>query len=72
MKCLANGRDHVDALTDEVRVPMLVGSAVYDHRPSGVNKYNSAILIEPSALVGERRRELLRRVLGSAQKGVAS
>jgi apolipoprotein N-acyltransferase len=36
------------AMTDEAGVSMLVGSAVYDHQPAKLNKYNSAILIEPS------------------------
>ena len=35
-------------LTDQIGVPMLVGAAVYDHQPSGLNKYNSAILLEPA------------------------
>ena len=34
--------------TDKVGVPMLVGSAVWDHRVSGLRKYNSALLFEPS------------------------
>jgi apolipoprotein N-acyltransferase len=34
--------------TDQIGVPMLVGSAVWDHQASGLNKYNSAILFEPA------------------------
>jgi apolipoprotein N-acyltransferase len=33
--------------TDTVRVPMLVGSICYDHLPTSVEKYNSAILFRP-------------------------
>jgi apolipoprotein N-acyltransferase len=40
--------DDLHASTDEIGVPMLVGSAVYDHGKNGLNKYNSAILFEPS------------------------
>ena len=36
------------ASTDQFGVPMLVGSAVWDHQASGLNKYNSAILFEPT------------------------
>src|SRR5205814_2880554 len=36
------------ALTDEAGVPMLVGSAVYDHQPTKLDKYNSALLFVPS------------------------
>ncbi len=36
------------SLVDAVQVPMLVGSAVYDHQPAKLNKYNSALLVEPS------------------------
>lgn len=32
---------------DETGVPMLVGSITYDFRPSGLDKYNSAVLFEP-------------------------
>ncbi len=31
----------------EPSVPMLVGSTFYDHRPGGVERFNSAILFEP-------------------------
>jgi apolipoprotein N-acyltransferase len=35
-------------LTNKLGVPMLVGSAVWDHRPSGLYKFNSALLLEPA------------------------
>lgn len=34
-------------MTDEFRIPMLVGSVTYDHRPEGLSRYNSAILLQP-------------------------
>jgi apolipoprotein N-acyltransferase len=37
-------------LSDAVQVPMLVGSAVYDHQPAKLNHYNGAILVVPSSL----------------------
>src|SRR5262249_6343648 len=37
------------ALADAVQVPMLVGSAIYDHQPAKLDKYNSAILVAPSS-----------------------
>jgi apolipoprotein N-acyltransferase len=33
--------------TDEVGVPMLVGTVIYDHRPESLERYNSCILFEP-------------------------
>ena len=39
--------EHLHSLTDAFGVPMLVGSIYYDHRPGGLGKYNSAILLEP-------------------------
>jgi apolipoprotein N-acyltransferase len=33
--------------TDRLGVPMLVGTLAYDFRPSGVRRFNSAILLEP-------------------------
>jgi apolipoprotein N-acyltransferase len=36
-------------MTAEFGVPMLVGSAVYDHQPDRLHRYNTAILFEPSA-----------------------
>jgi apolipoprotein N-acyltransferase len=39
--------EHLHGLTDAAGVPMLVGAIFYDHRPEGMNKYNSAILFEP-------------------------
>ena len=33
--------------TDEVGIPMLIGSVTYDHRPAGFSRYNSALLFEP-------------------------
>jgi apolipoprotein N-acyltransferase len=42
--------DHdLHALADAIQVPMLVGSAVYDHQPAKLDKYNSAILVAPSS-----------------------
>jgi apolipoprotein N-acyltransferase len=35
--------------TDNARVPMLVGSIFYHHKPNGLDRYNSALLIEPNA-----------------------
>lgn len=40
--------DNLRAITAEAGVPMLVGSAVYDHEPDGLHKYNSALLFRPS------------------------
>ncbi len=34
--------------TDQVGVPMLVGSLFYDHRPASLERYNSCILFEPN------------------------
>ena len=33
--------------TDRINVPMLVGSLLYDHRESGLSKYNAALLFRP-------------------------
>ncbi len=33
--------------TDELGVPMLVGSIYYDHQPAALERYNSAILFQP-------------------------
>ena len=33
--------------TDRLGVPMIVGALTYDFRPGGLNRYNSAILLEP-------------------------
>lgn len=40
--------EHLHLWTDRINVPMLVGSVNYDHQPNALNKYNSAILFEPS------------------------
>lgn len=44
-------RDRISAdlhnLTDQVGIPMLVGSLTYEHRPAGMSKFNSAILFKP-------------------------
>jgi apolipoprotein N-acyltransferase len=40
--------EHLHLWTDRINVPMLVGSILYDHQPNTCNKYNSAILFEPS------------------------
>jgi len=40
--------EHLHLWTDRINVPMLVGSVLYDHQPNTLNKYNSAILFEPS------------------------
>jgi apolipoprotein N-acyltransferase len=39
--------DELHQWTDEVGIPMLVGSIYYDHQPAALEKYNSAILFEP-------------------------
>ncbi len=39
--------EHLHGLADSSGVPMLVGSILYDHKPDGFSKYNSAILFEP-------------------------
>jgi apolipoprotein N-acyltransferase len=39
--------EHLHGVTDAAGIPMLVGAIFYDHRPEGMNKYNSAILFEP-------------------------
>jgi apolipoprotein N-acyltransferase len=39
--------EHLHDLTDRAGVPMLIGTLLYDHRPSGLSKYNAAILLEP-------------------------
>jgi apolipoprotein N-acyltransferase len=41
--------DDIRLMTAEFGVPMLVGTAVYDHQPDGLHRYNTAILFEPSA-----------------------
>ncbi len=40
--------DQIHHWTDQTRVPMLIGSIFYDHQPAAVEKYNSAILLEPN------------------------
>lgn len=40
-------RQILQGWTDESGVPMLVGTITYDFRPSGLDKYNSAVLFEP-------------------------
>jgi apolipoprotein N-acyltransferase len=46
-----NKRDGVDGQlhgwTDALGIPMFLGSLTYDFRPGGLNRYNSAILLEP-------------------------
>ena len=32
---------------DKFNIPMMVGATTYDFRPGGLNRYNSAILVEP-------------------------
>lgn len=34
--------------TQQLGVPMLVGVSHYDHRPAGMSKFNSSILVDPS------------------------
>jgi len=41
--------DSLHSRTDTARVPMLVGTIYYDHRPGAVEKYNSAILFKPDS-----------------------
>jgi apolipoprotein N-acyltransferase len=40
--------EHLHRWTDRIKVPMLVGTGLYDHQPTILNHYNSAILFEPS------------------------
>jgi apolipoprotein N-acyltransferase len=42
-----HGEDELHHWSDEMKVPMLVGSTFYDHRPRSIEKYNSAILFTP-------------------------
>src|SRR5262249_47629380 len=39
--------EHLHTWTDQVGIPMLVGSVFYDHGRAALSKYNSAILFEP-------------------------
>jgi apolipoprotein N-acyltransferase len=39
--------DDLRLWADRTRVPMLVGSIFYDHKPGALGKYNSAILLSP-------------------------
>jgi apolipoprotein N-acyltransferase len=32
---------------DQIQVPMLIGTTLYDHRPDGLSKYNTALLLTP-------------------------
>ncbi len=63
-----NWRDRQEAglmglktLTEEGGVPMLVGTATYDFRTSGLARYNSAVLFEPGrpALVSYHKQALV-------------
>jgi apolipoprotein N-acyltransferase len=36
------------SITDDIGVPMLVGSAVYDHQPDRLHRYNTALLFQPA------------------------
>jgi apolipoprotein N-acyltransferase len=36
------------SITDDVGVPMLVGSSVYDHQPDRLHRYNTALLFQPA------------------------
>jgi apolipoprotein N-acyltransferase len=38
---------HLHDWTDQLKVPMLIGSLTYDFRRDGLDRYNSAILFEP-------------------------
>ncbi|MDR3635390.1 MAG: apolipoprotein N-acyltransferase [Isosphaeraceae bacterium] len=38
---------HLHGWTDELKVPMLVGTTLHEFRPSGHAKYNAAVLFEP-------------------------
>jgi apolipoprotein N-acyltransferase len=38
---------NLHAWTDQLGVPMLVGSLFYDHQPAALERYNSCILFEP-------------------------
>jgi apolipoprotein N-acyltransferase len=39
----------IRSMTRDFGVPMLIGSAVYDHQPDRLHRYNSALLFEPSS-----------------------
>jgi apolipoprotein N-acyltransferase len=41
--------EHLHSMADALRIPMLVGILYYDHRPESLSKYNSALLLEPTA-----------------------
>jgi apolipoprotein N-acyltransferase len=41
--------EHLHRWTDQLGVPMLVGSNLYDHQPERLDKFNSAILFQPAA-----------------------
>jgi apolipoprotein N-acyltransferase len=43
--------EHLHSWTDQVGVPMLVGTLFYDHGPAALSRYNSAILLEPNLRV---------------------
>ncbi len=40
--------DNLHSWTDELGVPMLVGTLFYDHQPGALERYNSCILFEPN------------------------
>jgi apolipoprotein N-acyltransferase len=41
--------EHLHSMVDALNIPMLVGILYYDHRPESLSKYNSALLLEPTA-----------------------
>jgi apolipoprotein N-acyltransferase len=47
LKKRADVAEHLHKWTDHLGVPMLVGTPLYDHEASQLNKYNSALLFEP-------------------------
>ncbi len=40
--------NHLHSWTDEMGVPMLVGTLFYDHQPGTLERYNSCVLFEPN------------------------
>jgi apolipoprotein N-acyltransferase len=40
--------EDIRSITGDIGVPMLVGSAVYDHQPDRLHRYNTALFFQPS------------------------
>ena len=49
---------HLQGWTDQIEVPMLIGSILYDFRPGALSRYNAAILFEPGAAATQVYRKL--------------